>query len=268
MELESDASDVTKTTPTIGRDNVRIATTDFDFEVVANLRATAFYDDLTERQALPFPPRFTPTFHREFAQRERKALAERVARPTSATLKCVCLVADDAGEHLVIERLRNSSSAVIGCLDVSVRHNLAATSFSSNGSVIGDGKDNNSLAPKTDKYVYVDNVAVAQRARRRGAAKALLEAASNEAISWGAREVFTHVHCENIAARKLYHSYGFRPVSYDEFDDNDKNINTNNYSNGRLEGLVMIRAPLPLKLENDESESEGKNGETSKLISL
>ena len=60
----------------IGRDNVRIATSEDDFEVVANLRATAFYDDLTERQALPFPPRFTPTFHREFAQRERKALAE------------------------------------------------------------------------------------------------------------------------------------------------------------------------------------------------
>ena len=112
----------------IGRDNVRIATSEDDFEVVANLRATAFYDDLTERQALPFPPRFTPTFHREFAQRERKALAERVVRPTSACAKCVCLVADDSGEHLVVERLRNSSSAVIGCLDVSIRHNPQSSS--------------------------------------------------------------------------------------------------------------------------------------------
>ena len=52
----------------IGRDNVRIATSEDDFEVVANLRATAFYDDLTERQALPFPlglrQRFTESLRR------------------------------------------------------------------------------------------------------------------------------------------------------------------------------------------------------------
>ena len=199
----------------IGRDNVRIATSEDDFEVVANLRATAFYDDLTERQALPFPPRFTPTFHREFAQRERKALAERVVRPTSACAKCVCLVADDSGEHLVVERLRNSSSAVIGCLDVSIRHNPQSSSTRYQSSAAGVVNTNDSInrynsGPKTETFVYVDNVAVARRARRRGAAKALLEAASNEAISWGAREMFTHVHCENAAARRLYHAYGFR----------------------------------------------------------
>jgi ribosomal protein S18 acetylase RimI-like enzyme len=220
----------------IGRDNVRIAMGDQDFEVVANLRATAFYDDLTERQALPFPPRFTPTFHREFAQRERKALAERVVRPTSACAKCVCLVVDDSGDHLVVERLRNSSSAVIGCLDVSIRHNPSI---------------NNASSPKTETFVYVDNVAVARRARRRGAAKALLEAASNEAIAWGAREMFTHVHCENSAARRLYHAYGFRALVPEEENADEtqqgKTNATNNNRYGRLAGLVMIRAPLPLK---------------------
>ena len=256
----------------IGRDNVRIATSEDDFEVVANLRATAFYDDLTERQALPFPPRFTPTFHREFAQRERKALAERVVRPTSACAKCVCLVADDSGEHLVVERLRNSSSAVIGCLDVSIRHNPQSSSTRYQSSAAGVVNTNDSInrynsGPKTETFVYVDNVAVARRARRRGAAKALLEAASNEAISWGAREMFTHVHCENAAARRLYHAYGFR-ACVPEVEENVltgrgegedgvttmtttlASINSNRF--GRLAGLVMIRAPLPLKRKKED----------------
>jgi len=257
----------------IGRDNVRIATSEDDFEVVANLRATAFYDDLTERQALPFPPRFTPTFHREFAQRERKALAERVVRPTSACAKCVCLVADDSGEHLVVERLRNSSSAVIGCLDVSIRHNPQSSSTRYQSSAAGVVNTNDSInrynsGPKTETFVYVDNVAVARRARRRGAAKALLEAASNEAISWGAREMFTHVHCENAAARRLYHAYGFR-ACVPEVEENVltgrgegedgvttmtttmASISTGNRF-GRLAGLVMIRAPLPLKRKKED----------------
>jgi ribosomal protein S18 acetylase RimI-like enzyme len=259
----------------IGRDNVRIATSEDDFEVVANLRATAFYDDLTERQALPFPPRFTPTFHREFAQRERKALAERVVRPTSACAKCVCLVADDSGEYLVVERLRNSSSAVIGCLDVSIRHNPQSSSTRYQSTAAGVVNTNDSInrynsGPKTETFVYVDNVAVARRARRRGAAKALLEAASNEAISWGAREMFTHVHCENAAARRLYHAYGFR-ACVPEVEENVltgrgegegedgvttmtttmASISTGNRF-GRLAGLVMIRAPLPLKRKKED----------------
>ena len=257
----------------IGRDNVRIATSEDDLEVVANLRATAFYDDLTERQALPFPPRFTPTFHREFAQRERKALAERVVRPTSACAKCVCLVADDSGEHLVVERLRNSSSAVIGCLDVSIRHNPQSSSTRYQSTAAGVVNTNDSIniynsGPKTETFVYVDNVAVARRARRRGAAKALLEAASNEAISWGAREMFTHVHCENAAARRLYHAYGFR-ACVPEVEENVltgrgegedgvttmtttmASISTGNRF-GRLAGLVMIRAPLPLKRKKED----------------
>ena len=253
----------------IGRDNVRIATSENDFEVVANLRATAFYDDLTERQALPFPPRFTPTFHREFAQRERKALAERVVRPTSACAKCVCLVADDSGEHLVVERLRNSSSAVIGCLDVSIRHNPRSNSTRYQSAVATDANASDSInrysnGPKTETFVYVDNVAVARRARRRGAAKALLEAASNEAISWGAREMFTHVHCENTAARRLYHAHGFRACvpdieetsSTEQGEDGlattTTSINNNGNRFGRLAGLVMIRAPLPLKRNNED----------------
>ena len=101
-------------------------------------------------------------------------------RPTSACAKCVCLVADDSGEHLVVERLRNSSSAVIGCLDVSIRHNPQSSSTRYQSSAAGVVNTNDSInrynsGPKTETFVYVDNVAVARRARRRGAAKALLK---------------------------------------------------------------------------------------------
>ena len=64
-----------------------------EFEVAADLRATAFYEDLESRQALPFPPRFMATFHREFAQRERKALKLRTSRPSGQSLHCDCLMA-------------------------------------------------------------------------------------------------------------------------------------------------------------------------------
>ena len=266
LEKEEETTKTTSTCNQIGRDNVRIATNENDFEVVANLRATAFYDDLTERQALPFPPRFTPTFHREFAQRERKALAERVVRSTLSCAKCVCLVADDSAEDLVVEGLRNSSSAVIGCLDVSIRHNPLSSSSRYKSPVAvtssNDSYSSYSSGPETGTFVYVDNVAVARGARRRGAAKALLEAASNEAISWGAREMFTHVHCENVAARRLYHAYGFRVVvsaveesATSTGGDGEEGLSANSNNGnrfGRLAGLVMIRAPLPLKRDDKD----------------
>ena len=269
LEKEEETTKTTSTCNQIGRDNVRIAMNENDFEVVANLRATAFYDDLTERQALPFPPRFTPTFHREFAQRERKALAERVVRSTLSCAKCVCLVADDSAEDLVVEGLRNSSSAVIGCLDVSIRHNPLSSSSRYKSPVAvtssNDSYSSYSSGPETGTFVYVDNVAVARGARRRGAAKALLEAASNEAISWGAREMFTHVHCENVAARRLYHAYGFRVVvsaveesATSTGGDGEERLSANSNNGnrfGRLAGLVMIRAPLPLKRDNKDLSS-------------
>ncbi len=269
LEKEEETTKTTSTCNQIGRDNVRVATNENDFEVVANLRATAFYDDLTERQALPFPPRFTPTFHREFAQRERKALAERVVRSTLSCAKCVCLVADDSAEDLVVEGLRNSSSAVIGCLDVSIRHNPLSSSSRYKSPVAvtssNDSYSSYSSGPETGTFVYVDNVAVARGARRRGAAKALLEAASNEAISWGAREMFTHVHCENVAARRLYHAYGFRVVvsaveesATSTGGDGEEGLSANSNNGnrfGRLAGLVMIRAPLPLKRDNKDVSS-------------
>ena len=74
-----------------------------DFEVAAELRATAFCEDLEARQALPFPPRFIATFRREFAQRERRALKERTAQPSGPSRRCLCLMS----------RLRSSGAFVV-----------------------------------------------------------------------------------------------------------------------------------------------------------
>ena len=110
--------------------------------------------------------------------------------------------------------------------------------------------------------LYMWTTWLSREARDAGAAKALLEAASNEAISWGAREMFTHVHCENVAARRLYHAYGFRVVvsaveesATSTGGDGEEGLSANSNNGnrfGRLAGLVMIRAPLPLKRDNKD----------------
>ena len=95
-----------------------------------------------------------------------------------------------------------------GCLDVSVRTGPCASQV--NGVCVGEGEE----------YVYIDNVAVDAGARRRGSASAMLEASSDVAVRWGAGFIYTHVHAENVAARRLYHAYGFRaPKDSDQGGD-------------------------------------------------
>lgn len=197
------------------------------FEIAAQLRATAFYDDLLERQELPFPPRFTATFHREFAQRERKALRERTTRKVGSAMESRCYMAEADGFGLV------------GCLDVSVREGPCASQI--NGVCVGEGAS----------YAYVDNVAVDAAARRRGAARLMLECASDFAVERGMREIWTHVHCDNVGARKLYHAYGFR-APQGTFPIEGL---ANHYNGARLKGLMLMRAELPLvhgRLEDNE----------------
>lgn len=193
-----------------------------EFEVASELRATAFYEDLEARQALPFPPRFVATFRREFAQRERRALKERTAQPSGPSRRCLCLMS------------RLPDLGLVGCLDVSVRAGPCASQV--NGVCVGDGEE----------YVYVDNVAVDSAARRRGSASAMLEASSDIAMTWGAGFIYTHVHADNVAARRLYHAYGFRApkgVSIAEAMTPGKGAQ---WASPRLAGLVLLRAPLPL----------------------
>ena len=201
--------------------DVVVATNDFAFEIAANLRATAFYDDLAERHEMPFPPRFTPTFHREFAQRERKALRERTTRRVGPALESRCFMADCEGLGLV------------GCLDVSVREGPCASQI------------NGVCVPEGASYAYVDNVAVDAAARRRGSAKLMMECASDWVEERGITEIWTHVHCDNVGARRLYHAYGFRAPSGSHPEQG-----LPNYFNGeRLKGLILMRAPVPLVYE-------------------
>ena len=79
-------------------------------------------------------------------------------------------------------------------------------------------------------------------ARRRGSARLMMECASDFAEERGFKEIWTHVHCENLGARALYHAFGFRAPS-GTFPENG----LPNYFNGeRLKGLILLRAPVPL----------------------
>ena len=101
---------------------MRIATNENDFEVVANLRGDCFLRrSHPERQSVAVSASVYADISPRVCTKERKALAEEVVRSTLSCAKCVCLVADDSAEDLVVEGLRNSSSAVIGCLDISIR---------------------------------------------------------------------------------------------------------------------------------------------------
>jgi len=193
-----------------------------EFEVAADLRATAFYEDLESRQALPFPPRFMATFHREFAQRERNALKLRTSRPSGQSLHCDCLMA------------RLPDLGLVGCLDLSTRRGACASQV--NGMCVQPGVE----------FVYIDNVAVDQSARRRRAASAMLQAASDRAVQWGAPCVYTHVHCDNTAARILYHRFGFRAPAGTALAEAPAAV-VKQWSSARLAGLVLLCAPLPLR---------------------
>jgi hypothetical protein len=94
--------------------------------------------------------------------------------------------------------------------------------------------------------VYVDNVAVDIASRRRGSASAMLEASSDIAMLWGAEFVYTHVHAQNIAARRLYYAYGFRAPEGGSITESLEKCDTAQWISPRLTGLVLLRAPLPL----------------------
>ena len=202
-----------------------------DFKVAADLRAVAFYEDLEERQALPFPSRFVSTFTREFAQRELRALQDRTSVETNNHQRCVCLVAAIA------------KGGLAGCLDLSERIGPCASQV--NGVCVG----------VDEEYVYIDNVAVDRKSRRQGIASALLETSSNLAVAWGANCVYTHVHADNVAARRLYHSYGFRAPKGKALSEvsGAKGVQ---WTSPRLAGLVLLRAELPLVHKHDRENAK------------
>jgi ribosomal protein S18 acetylase RimI-like enzyme len=210
-------------------------------QAAASLRADAFYEDMAERQALPFPKRFLPTFQREFAERVRsgrrrahtcclahaaacaragadarhaparararaqeiRSLELRTRGCVGASLACTCLVAvplpsdahatghdhdeldahrhehdshgaRDSQYHTHAPGAAPGAALLLGCLDVSWKTGPCGSTI--NGVCVPDGEE----------YAYIDNVCVQPDARRAGVASALLDAASDAAVAYGA----------------------------------------------------------------------------------
>lgn len=59
------------------------------------------------------------------------------------------------------------------------------------------------------RQLYLSNLAVRQRYRRRGVAAQLLQACEQTAQSWGFRELYLHVMEDNARARQVYHRAGY-----------------------------------------------------------
>jgi len=64
--------------------------------------------------------------------------------------------------------------------------------------------------------LHVNNMAVHPRWRRRGVAKALLQAALDHGRAGGARSAFLEVRASNVAAQGLYRQFRFAPVGVRE----------------------------------------------------
>lgn len=70
------------------------------------------------------------------------------------------------------------------------------------------------LTGTSEDTSYLQRLAVAPQARRRGAAGVLLDDAMRWARSLGARRMFVNTDVENAAALSLYRQWGFEPVGY------------------------------------------------------
>ena len=91
---------------------------------------------------------------------------------------------------------------LVGCLDASVREGPCASQI--NGVCVREGTS----------YAYVDNVAVDAGARRRGSARLMMECASDFAEERGFKEIWTHVHCENLGRARCITRLDFgRPAA-------------------------------------------------------
>ena len=79
-----------------------------------------------------------------------------------------------------------------------------------NGEVVGYVRLQDKYSfPEGAGVLAINGIAVAQNARRRGVASALLEAATAEGRRRGARKISLHVHGTNAAARRLYEHHGY-----------------------------------------------------------
>lgn len=57
------------------------------------------------------------------------------------------------------------------------------------------------------------SIAIERRSRKKGFARALMNAAFDELVRFGVRQLFLEVNEDNVGARKLYARYGFETVA-------------------------------------------------------
>lgn len=57
------------------------------------------------------------------------------------------------------------------------------------------------------------SIAIARKSRKKGFARALMNAAFDELARYGVREIFLEVNEDNLGARQLYARYGFETVA-------------------------------------------------------
>ena len=81
---------------------------------------------------------------------------------------------------------------------------------------------------------HITTFAVAPAWRRRRIGERLLLAVLDLAVARGAREATLEVRLSNLAARRLYEKYGFRPVG----------IRPRYYSDDHEDALIMTTEPL------------------------
>jgi len=156
-----------------------------DLTAAARLRAACYFSGDASR--------FRETLEAQFADREAQRL-RRLTWPLDADgiPAVVCLVfSDPDGE-------------VLGTLDVRPPRG-----------VVGDPLDANPAPAGCVRGAYLQNVAVAPRARGRGVARSLVSAALRLCVDgWDGAcgLVWCHVNADNVAARRLYESAGFVPA--------------------------------------------------------
>lgn len=103
-----------------------------------------------------------------------------------------------------------ATSALVG------RVSPAALSFLANkgdtliGTVEISLKTPSLLQIRSQKYLYLSNLAVKAEFRRQGVAQHLLQACERIALDWGFHDLYLHVLENNHSARRLYWKMGYR----------------------------------------------------------
>jgi ribosomal-protein-alanine N-acetyltransferase len=87
------------------------------------------------------------------------------------------------------------------------------------------------LAVAAPDEAWVQNIAVARNAQRRGVGRALLEALLAEAAHRGVRSTLLEVAADNGPAQRLYATYGFEPIG----------VRRGYYQPSNTDALVMRR---------------------------